>query len=64
VGLGTDLSPSPSVSQLVCLSVQKVYCGKMAHWIWMLFRVVRGANRGMDVLNGVEIAEGAEAILG
>ena len=36
----------------VCLSVRKVYCGKMGDWIWMLFRVVSGVSQGMDVLDG------------
>jgi len=36
----------------VCLSVRKVYCGKMTDWIRMLFRVVSGVGRGMAVLDG------------
>ena len=35
-----------------CLSVRKVYCGKMAEWIWMLFGVESGVGRGMGVLDG------------
>jgi len=56
--LGAQLSPSqfPSVCLSVCLSVgrsvQKVYCGKMADWIRMLFGVMSGVGRGMRVLNG------------
>jgi len=47
-----------SVCQLVGRSVRKVYCGKTADWIWMLFGVVSGVGRKMDVLDGVEIVEG------
>ena len=41
-----------SVGHSVCLSlsVQKVSCGKRANWIQMLFGVVSGVGRGMDVL--------------
>jgi len=34
------------------MSVQKVYCGKTADWIWMPFGVVSGFGRGMSVLDG------------
>jgi len=37
---GVDLSPRPSVG----LSVRKVYCGKMADWIWMSFGMVNGVG--------------------
>ena len=36
----------------VSRSVHKVYCGKMADWIWMPFGMVSGVSQGMDVLNG------------
>jgi len=29
----------------------KVYCGKMADWIWMTFGIVSGVSRGMVVLD-------------
>ena len=41
----------PSVGRCVCVSVQKVYCGKTADWIWMLFEMVSGVGRGMGVIN-------------
>jgi len=41
-----------SVGLSVCLSIQKVYCGKMADWIQMPFGVVNGVGRGMGVLDG------------
>ena len=40
------------VSLSVCLSVRKVYCGKMAERIRMPFQVVSGVGRGMGVLDG------------
>jgi len=46
-----------SVCLSVCLSVWKVYCGKMTDWIRMLFRVMNGVGRGMAVLDGVVIVE-------
>jgi len=46
------LSPNPSVSLSVCLSVRKVYCGKTADWIRMPFGVVSEFGRGMRVLDG------------
>jgi len=42
----------------VCLSVQRVYCGKTADWIWMSFGVMNGVGRGMGVLDGVESVKG------
>ena len=36
----------------MCLSVHKVYCGKMADRIRMPFRVVSGVGRGIGVLDG------------
>jgi len=47
----------------VCLSVRKVYCGKMADWIQMPFGVVSGVSRGTGVLNRVVIIEGEGAVL-
>ena len=41
----TNLS-IPSVG----LSVRKVYCGKTAQWVPMLFGMVSGVGRGMGVL--------------
>jgi len=53
VGILTGLSPTSSVGRSVCQSVgRKVYCGKMADSIWMLFGVVSGVRRGMGVLDG------------
>jgi len=60
VGVGTGLSPIPSVSLFVNLSVQWVNCGKMADWIWNPFWVVSGVGRGIGVL----IAQGEGAIWG
>jgi len=48
----------------VCLSVRKVYCGKMAEWIQMPFGMVSGIGQGMGVLDGVVIIEGEGAVLG
>jgi len=45
-------------------SVRKVYCGKMADLILMLFGIVSGVGRRMVVLDGVVIVEGEEAVLG
>jgi len=42
---------SPITCRFVCLSVQKVYCGKMADWIRMLFGMVSGVGQGMGVLD-------------
>jgi len=42
----------PSVGLPVCLSVWRVYYGKMADWIWMPFRVVSGVGQVTDVLDG------------
>ena len=55
-----DPSPIPSVG----LSVWKVYCGKMADWIWMPFGLVSEVGRGIGILDGVEIVEGEGAVLG
>ena len=52
MGIGTGCSPRPSVGLSVGLSVRKVFCGKMAEWIWMLFGTVSGVGRGMGVLDG------------
>ena len=51
---GIELSSIPSVDRSVSvgLSVQKVYCGKTAHWIRMLSGMVSGVGRGMGVLDG------------
>ena len=35
----------------------------MANWIRMLFGTVSGVGRGMDVLHGVVIVKGEEAVL-
>jgi len=59
-----DWSYIPSVGLLVSLSVQKVYCGKMADWIRMPFGVVSGVGRGMGVLDGVVIVKGEEVSFG
>ena len=42
----------------LCLSVRKVYSGKTADWIWMLFGVASGVGRGMGVLDGVHLPQG------
>ena len=47
----------------VCRSVQRVYCGKTADWIWMPFGVVSVVSRGLSILDEVEIAEGEGAVL-
>ena len=49
----------PSVGR----SVRRVYCGKMADWIWMPFEVMSGIGRWMGVLDGAQIVEG-RAVLG
>jgi len=59
----TDLSPRPSIGLSVCLSVQKVYCGKTAELIRMPFGMVSGVGRRIGVFNGVVIIEGEEAVL-
>ena len=65
-----DLLPNPSVGLCLCMcvsvgrSVRKVYCGKMADLILMLFGIVSGVGRRMVVLDGVVIVEGEEAVLG
>jgi len=53
-----------SVSRSVALFVFKVYCGKMAERIRMLFGVGSGVGQGMGVLDGVVIVEGEETVLG
>jgi len=45
-----------SVDLCVGLSVWKVYCGKMADWIWMLFGMMSGVSQGMVILDGVVIS--------
>jgi len=55
--LGTGFLPRPSVV-CVCLSVRKVYCGKMADWIRIPFGVVSGVGRGIGVLDGVQVPQG------
>jgi len=35
----------------VCVSVQIVYCGKMADWIWMPFGMLTGVSQGIGVLD-------------
>jgi len=46
----------------VGLSVRKVFCGKMADWIRMPFRV-SGVSQGMGVLDGVVIVRGKGEVL-
>jgi len=58
----THLSVGLSVCQSVCPLVQRVYCGKMADWVWMPFGVMSGISRGMGVLDGVEIVEEEGAV--
>jgi len=53
-----------SVCWSVGLSVRKVYCGKTADWIQMLFGVVSRVSRRIGVLDGVVIVEGEGAVLG
>jgi len=48
----------------VCLSVWKVYCGKMSDWIHIPFGVVSGVGQGMGVLDGVVIVKREGAVLG
>ena len=54
--IDTYLSPIPSGGLSLCLSVgrsvRKVYCGKTADWIQMLFEMVSGAGRRMGVVDG------------
>jgi len=40
-----------------------VYCDKTAHWIWIPFRVVSRAGRGMDVIDGGEDRRREGAVL-
>ena len=53
------MSPRPSAN----LSVRKVYFGKTADWIRILFGVVSGVGRGMGLLDWVVIVEGDGAVL-
>jgi len=55
-----DLLPRPSVS----LCVGKVYCGKMADWIQMLFGVVSRVGQGLGVLDRGGYHQGKVAVLG
>ena len=48
----------------VCLSVWKVYFGKMTLLIWMPCEVVGGVGRGMGVLDGDGYRRREEAVLG
>ena len=52
---GVDLSSFQFVGRSLCLSVGlfawKVYCGKTADGIWMLFGILSGVGRGMGVLD-------------
>jgi len=67
---GIKLSTIPyvglHVGQCVSLSVQKVYCGKMADWIPMPLGMVSAVSQWMGVLNGMEIViiEGEGTVLG
>jgi len=48
----------------VCVSGKgSAYCVKMADWIWVLFGVVSGVSRGMDVLDGAVIVKIGGAVL-
>jgi len=40
------------------MCVRKVYCGKTADWIRMLFGMASGVGRGMGVLYGVNVLQG------
>ena len=64
MGILTCLSPRPSVSLSVSLSVQWVNCGRMADWIWVPFGLVSGLGRGMGVLDGVHIWKREREFLG
>jgi len=46
------VSVSQSVGRLVCQSVQKVHCSKVAEWIQMSLGMVSGVGRGMGILDG------------
>jgi len=52
-----------SVCVRLCVC-QKVYCGKTAEWIRMLFGMVSGVSRMMGVLDEVMIIEVGGAVLG
>ena len=41
-----------SVGRSVCLSVQKVYCGKTVEWILMPLGMVSGVGREMGEFDG------------
>ena len=52
MGVGTELSPIPSVRLTFRLSVGPVGdLWKMVDWIWMLFVVVSGVGQRMGVLD-------------
>ena len=53
-----------SVCVSVCVSVQRVYCGKTADWIRMPLRVVSGVGRWMGVLDGGGDRQKGSGILG
>jgi len=48
----------------VCLSLQKVYCGKTADLIWIPFGVVSGVGPGMGVLDGGRAPRGKGGFFG
>ena len=48
----------------VCLSVRKVYCGKIAERIGMPFGIVSGVGWGVDVLDGSRDRRREGAVLG
>jgi len=52
------------VCRFVCLSAQKVYCGKTADWIRILLGMVRGVGQGMNVLDGGGDHRKGRAVLG
>ena len=69
--LAASLSISAIERQEVCrpghsvgLSVQSVSCGKTADRIWMPFGVVSGVDRGMGVLDEVNIWQREVDVLG
>jgi len=60
----SHLSVCWPVCWFVYQSGWKVYCGKTANWIQMLFGMVSGVGRGMGVLDGAVIIKGEGAVLG
>ena len=52
------------ICQFALVSVQNVYCGKMAKRIQMPFGVVSGVGQWMGILDRVVIVKGEGAVLG